>query len=155
MQLKLLLTCLLWVICCLIISGLSGWVSVSHIAGWYQTLNQPSFSPPSWVFGPVWTALYITIGIAGGLLWQKRRQDPLLFLGFSLQLAFNFLWSFIFFVAESIVWALVDILALWVSLLCLIVLLARKRKNIAWLLSPYFLWVSFAAILNYAIWHLN
>ena len=155
MKNKLFLTCLIWTVACLIISGLTGWISASHIAGWYQRLNQPFFCPPSWIFGPVWTTLYITIGVAGAQLWQKRKKHPLLFLFFSMQLTFNFLWSFIFFIGESLSWALVDILVLWISLLCVMILSAREQKNIAWLLTPYFLWVSFAAILNYAIWQLN
>lgn len=155
MKFKLFFTCLFWVVGCLIVSGFTGWVSASHITGWYQALNQPSFNPPSWVFAPVWTTLYITIGIAGGLLWQKRRKHPLLLFCFTLQLAFNFLWSFIFFVGQNISWALFDILALWISLLCLIIFSARKQKNIMWLLLPYFIWTSFAAILNYSIWQLN
>ncbi|MBP9726361.1 MAG: tryptophan-rich sensory protein [Gammaproteobacteria bacterium] len=155
MRTPLFLSCIVWVSICLVISGFSGWVSSSHISGWYQTLNQPSFSPPSWIFGPAWTLLYVTIGIAGGFLWQHRKKFSVLFSLFILQLAFNFAWSFIFFVGENISWALLDILGLWLSLACLIVIAMMKARNIAWLLLPYFFWVSFAAVLNYAVWLLN
>ena len=149
------LPCVIAVIVCLVISGFTGWFSSEHISGWYQALNQPSFNPPSWVFAPVWTVLYIMIGIAAGLLWQERKKFPLLFIFFMLQLVFNFAWSFIFFMGENISWALIDILALWFCLSVVVVLSFLRYKIIGWLLLPYLFWTSFAAILNYAIWWLN
>jgi tryptophan-rich sensory protein len=155
MRYSLLASCLVWALICLVISGISGWVSASHISGWYQTLAQPTFSPPKWLFAPVWTILYIAIGIAGGLLWQERKHHPVFFVLFMWQLMFNFSWSFIFFVGENIRWALVDILALWLSILFIVALSFMQKNRIGWLLLPYLLWVSFAAVLNYCIWRLN
>lgn len=148
-------TCLLWVGICLMVSGLTGWVSSSHINGWYQMLTQPPFSPPRWIFAPVWTVLYIIIGIVGGLLWISRKNYPALFIFYMLQLILNFSWSFIFFVGKNIGGALVDILALWISVVLVILLGIAHKNRVPWLLLPYLLWVSFAAILNYFIWQLN
>lgn len=155
MRYSLLSSCLIWVVICLMSSGLISWVSSSHISGWYQTLIQPSLSPPKWVFAPMWTALYVTIGIAGGLLWQDRKKYPGFFFLFILQLIFNFSWSFIFFMGENIRWAMVDIFVLWLSILFIIILGFAQKKIIGWLLLPYLLWVSFAMALNYYIWRLN
>jgi len=149
------IACGIGVIFCLVLSSFIGWLSASHIQGWYQTLNQPDFGPPSWVFGPVWTVLYIMIGIAGGLLWQQRQQYCWLWRLFLCQLFFNFAWSFCFFIGENIVLAQIDMLALWLSLLMCVVLSFRQNKGVAWLLLPYFLWVSFALSLNTALWYLN
>lgn len=148
-------TCLIWVVICLVVSGLTGWVSSTHIHGWYQTLAQPSFTPPSWLFAPVWTALYITIGIAGGMLWKNRKNHPALFLLFILQLILNFAWSFLFFVGENINFAFIDIIALWFSLSCVVALCFVQKNKMGWLLLPYWMWTSFAAVLNYFIWQLN
>ena len=151
----LLSSCLVWVFICLAISGLGAWVSTAHIDSWYMALHKPPFNPPAWLFGPVWTTLYIMIGIAGGFIWQKRKQQPTLFRLYCLQLVFNFAWSFIFFGAQSISTALIDIALLWVILLCLLITAFRNNKKSAYLLLPYFLWVSFASILNASLWYLN
>lgn len=146
---------LVWIASCLAISALIGWLSSSHITGWYQTVQKPWFNPPAWIFSPVWTALYITIGIAGGYLWHYRKQYTLLFIIFILQLFFNFAWSFFFFIGQSIGWAFIDIIALWLSLSLFIKLGFKQKPVLAWLLLPYLVWVSFAMILNSFIWHLN
>lgn len=155
MRLSLSPPCLIGVIFCLLVSGLTGWLSAEHVNGWYQTLHQPDFNPPSWVFAPVWTVLYVMIGITAGLLWIDRKKFPLLFSLFILQLMFNFSWSFIFFIAENISWALMDILALWLCLLVVVLRAFYIKKVVAWLLLPYLFWTSFAAILNFYLWQLN
>lgn len=143
-------------------------------SGWYAALARPAFSPPSWVFGPVWVTLYALMGIAAFLVWRRgeiaasprqqfleneggaSRNDRRTALGiFGVQLFLNALWSIIFFGLRSPGWALVDIVALWLAIVLTIVAFARLSKPAAWLLVPYILWVSFAMYLNYAIWALN
>lgn len=148
-------SCLAWVVICLVISGIAGWVTGDNIAGWYTPLQKPSFNPPSWIFGPVWTVLYIMIGIAGGLLWTMRDTHPAAFWVYVLQLVFNFAWSFIFFGAHQIGWAYVDILLLWVSIILTIVFAFNASKVAAMLLVPYLGWVTFACVLNFMLWRLN
>ena len=147
--------CLVGVILCLAIASLSGWISASSVGNWYQQLHQPSFTPPDWLFGPVWTVLYIMIGIAGGLLWQQRPAFPNALTIYVVQLLLNFSWSFIFFGAQKIGWAAVDIVLLWLSIAVTLWLAWRARRAAFWWLVPYFLWVSFATILNITLWGLN
>ena len=125
---------------------------------WYQQLEKPEWNPPGWVFGPVWTVLYVLMGIAFYLVWTSveaggKKRTAMVFWG--LQLFFNFLWSFLFFGQQLIGWALADIMLLWLLILLTIFAFARIHKLAAWLLVPYISWVSFAGILNYTIWQLN
>ncbi|MDF1654885.1 MAG: tryptophan-rich sensory protein [Coxiellaceae bacterium] len=152
---KLALSCLVWVVICLIISGLSGWASATHVNTWYITLHKPWYQPPAWIFGPMWTLLYIMIGISGGLLWHNRHTHPGAVKVYILQLAFNFAWSFIFFVGQAIGWALIDIAILWLTIGWTMIVSFRSSKSAAWLLIPYWLWVSFATLLNASLWFLN
>jgi len=121
------------------------------IPTWYASLNPTALTPPNWVFGPVWTLLYILMAIAAALVWQqgwgkeKARQGLILF-GF--QLILNVMWSLIFFGQHQILLAFIDIVALWIVILLNIIWFAKVSKAAAWLMAPYFLWVSFAAILN-------
>ncbi len=149
------LACFIWVVICLIISSLAGWVSATHVETWYTTIQKPWFNPPSWVFAPMWTLLYIMIGIAGGLLWNKRKNHPAAMNWYIVQLIFNFAWSFIFFAGHAIGWALIDIAVLWVAIACTVIASFRSSKGAAWLLIPYWLWVSFATLLNSYLWILN
>lgn len=149
------LACISGVIICLVISSLAGWITGHNINDWYVYLHKPTFNPPSWVFAPVWTVLYVMIGISGGFLWCHRKQFPLLFLLYLIQLFFNFLWSFVFFGMHQIGWAVVDIVLLWLSLLWALILAYSRVRGVFWLLLPYFLWVSFASFLNFCIWQLN
>jgi len=141
-----------------LVAASGAYFTVTGTGSWYQTLDKPSWNPPSWVFGPVWTTLYLLMGIAMFLVWRsdapnklKRRATIL----WGVQLFFNFLWSFLFFGREQIFGALLEIVALWVLILLTIFAFARVNKLAAWLLVPYISWVSFAAILNYTIWDLN
>lgn len=147
------------------------------IEGWYAELVKPALDPPDWVFGPVWTALYILMGAAAFLVWsqygrtpdaaEKRRIRIALEL-FVIQLCLNALWSVIFFGMQSPSWALAEMVVLWLAILATIIAFAKaappgslntrllKRGRIAaWLLVPYILWVTFAAYLNLSIWILN
>jgi len=130
----------------------------SSIPDWYAFLNKPSFNPPNWVFAPVWSALYSCMGIAMFLLWMKAGQDsrakPALWI-FFLQLALNSAWSIVFFGMRSPGGALAVIIALWFAIFLTIWKFSAISRPAAVLLTPYILWVSFAAILNLFIVILN
>lgn len=118
---------------------------------WYFTLNKPFFSPPNWVFGPVWTILYILMGISLYLVWIKREVPGI----FWIQLILNALWSMIFFGLKNPSAALIDIIALWIAIVLTIKAFSKINKLAANLLYPYLAWVSFASVLNLAIVLLN
>lgn len=145
------------VICTLV--GASGSVfTVVGTGSWYEQLTKPWFNPPSWLFGPVWTALYILMGVALYLIWMEGLEKPQVkaaILLFALQLLLNFLWSYMFFGLQSPLLALAEIAILWLVLLATIIAFFRIRRGAAYLLIPYILWVTFAAYLNYAIYILN
>jgi tryptophan-rich sensory protein len=125
---------------------------------WYPTLVKPAFTPPSWVFGPVWTTLYLLMGIAAFLVWQKGlrlRAVRVALAWFLVQLVLNALWSPVFFGLHRIGWALVVIVLLWAAIVVTIRHFACVSRVAALLLVPYLLWVSFATVLNAAIWWLN
>lgn len=139
------------------VGALSSFFTVTGEGSWYQTISKPSWNPPGWIFGPVWTTLYILMGIAFFLVWRspESKARKMAMLLFGIQLLFNFFWSFIFFDQQLIGLALVEIAVLWIFILLSIFAFARVNKTAAWLLVPYISWVSFAAILNYTIWKLN
>jgi translocator protein len=125
---------------------------------WYAGLEKPSWNPPSWVFGPVWTALYIMMGVAAWLVWDRygfrgpARTALILFL---VHLIFNAAWSALFFGAQAPGLAFAEILVLWAMIAALVVMFWRLRTLAGVLLLPYLAWVSFAAVLNYTLWRLN
>lgn len=132
--------------------------TASAIPTWYATLNKPSFNPPNWVFAPVWTTLFAMMGVAAFLVWKKGLSQPgvKLALGlFLLQLLFNFLWSVMFFGLHSPLAGLIDIAALWITLAITIWLFFKLSTVAGMLLLPYLAWVSFASVLNFALWRLN
>jgi tryptophan-rich sensory protein len=136
----------------------AGFFTVTGVGSWYQTINKPSWNPPGWVFGPVWTMLYIMMGVSLYLVWKSDINNHLkrTAIGlFAVQLILNFFWSFIFFDQQQPGWAFVEIIAMWVFILLTIFAFAKVNKTAAWLLVPYISWVSFATILNYTIWKLN
>jgi len=143
---------------------LAVWILVSLSAGfagsqfspgeWYQNLEKPSFNPPGWVFGPVWTILYIAMGIAAWLVWKERGFSPVLYI-FLGQLVLNALWSYLFFGANRPDLAFFEILLLWVLILLTMLLFWKVRTAAGILLLPYLLWVTFASVLNFALWRLN
>jgi benzodiazapine receptor len=142
----------------LLIGATSGFFTVTGVDSWYQTINKPSWNPPNWIFGPVWTTLYVMMGIALFLVWKEDISSELKKIAvtfFIVQLVLNFFWSFIFFNQQQPGWALVEIAVLWVFILLTIFAFAQVNKTAAWLLVPYISWVSFATILNYTIWQLN
>lgn len=143
---------------CLLAGVLGSVFTIPAIPTWYAALIKPSFAPPNWVFFPVWTALFILMGISLFLIWRMDMQDQLvkkaLFL-FASQLILNVLWSAAFFGLKSPLAGLIDISILWILILFTILNFMKLSRASGILLIPYLLWVSFAAILNFAIWRLN
>ena len=127
-------------------------------SNWYEALKKPFFTPPDWVFGPVWTILYLMMGIAAFLVWQKgvpKSHVRVALVCFMVQLVFNAAWSVIFFGFHSVGLALLEIIFLWLAILATIASFWRVDRVAAGLLLPYIGWVSFAVILNASIYFLN
>ena len=146
------------VLICLVAGLIGSFFTVGSIKTWYATIQKPSFNPPNWVFGPVWTALYVLMGLSAYLVWMNgwgRKEVRTALAVFGLQLVLNVLWSVIFFGAKELFYSFVEIVFLWLSIALTIILFYRISKNAALLLVPYLLWVSFAAFLNYSVWQLN
>lgn len=146
----------------IVVSQLAGIIgsifTTTEVNGWYTTIAKPSFNPPSWVFGPVWTTLFLLMGIAAYLVWKRGLENRAVKIAlgvFILQLVLNTFWSIIFFNFQSLGGALIEIGFLWIAILATIILFARISKTAAWLMVPYILWVSFAAFLNYTLYTLN
>jgi len=136
--------------------AIGSWATFENVRAWYPALNKPEWRPPNWLFAPVWTVLYVLMGVAIWRAWRAGGPAAArLVRGYFAQLAFNALWSVLFFGLKQPAWALADILLLWGLLLWLQVGLGRtdRRAGILWL--PYVLWVGFAAALNAAIVRLN
>jgi tryptophan-rich sensory protein len=139
----------------------SAMVTFPAVQGWYKTLAKPSFNPPDWVFGPVWTALYIMIAISGWMVWDKltgttwQRLKTRTMKTYFWQLTANFIWSFLFFGLHNPVMGFLDILILLGLIVLTIYRFAKVSRPAAYLLVPYLLWVSYATLLNYSIVNLN
>lgn len=135
----------------------SGALTAESITNWYAALDQPAFTPPNWVFGPVWTLLYAMMGVSLALVWREREASTATFgIGlFALQLALNFSWSLVFFGGRNPFGGLLVIVPLLVAILLTIVAFALVDRRAALLLVPYLLWATFATYLNYGIWRLN
>lgn len=141
-------------IICVVLGMLSGYLSQSGDSAWYLSLVKPSFNPPSYVFGPVWTVLYVFMGIVLGQIWRSREHNKLLLVIFMLQLACNILWSPLFFYFHRIDLALIDLCVLWVSVF-IIIILAFKNRLVLILFTAYLIWLSYALLLNSEIYRLN
>jgi len=144
------------IVMCELVGMIGAIFTVKAVTGWYMTLYKPSFTPPSWIFGPVWSLLYMMMGFALFIVWES----PAKFKGaayafFFIQLALNLLWSIIFFGTHSITGGLINIAALWLMILMTLAAFSQISSIAAWLLVPYILWVSYAAALNAAILRLN
>ena len=139
------------------IGAIAGIFTAKAVPEWYASLNKPSFSPPNWVFGPVWTALYILLGISLFLIWKldSGKERNLAIFVFLLQLLLNFGWSFIFFYFKMIGFALFEIILLWMSIVIMLFLFYKIKPMATYINIPYFLWVTFATILNSAYYFLN
>ena len=142
----------------LLVGGLSGIATARGVQDWYPTLAKPPFNPPDWVFGPVWTLLYVMMGVAAFLVWQRGWNDKAVRIAlvlFLVQLALNGLWSVLFFGMRSPGLAFAEIIVLWLSIAATAILFWRVLAAAGMLLLPYAAWVSFAAVLNGSIWILN
>lgn len=143
---------------CFVAGFIGSLANARSIPTWYATLNKPSFSPPNSVFAPVWTALYIMMAIAAFLVWRRGIQTPWVtqaLIAFGVQLVLNTLWSILFFGLRQPGWAFGEIVLLWIAILATIVIFSRIAPAAAWLMVPYILWVSFAAVLNFSLWRIN
>ena len=146
----------------LVVCQLAGFVgslfTTPAIPTWYSTLQKPTFNPPNWLFAPVWTVLFLLMGIALFLVWRKGLQTQgvgIALIAFTIQLALNILWSILFFGLRSPLAGFVEIAVLWIAILVTILTFWRVSHLAAGLLIPYIVWVSFAAVLNAYLWRLN
>jgi tryptophan-rich sensory protein len=137
------------------VAFLGSLVTTPSIGSWYATLNKPSFNPPNYLFGPVWTLLFTLMAISAYLVWNKRKKLTIELKIYGLQLGLNFLWSYLFFGLHRPELALFEIILLWIFIALTITRFYKVDKLAAYLLIPYVLWVSFAAFLNYTIVILN
>lgn len=146
-----------FIVICFAVAGIGSVFTAASIPDWYAGLRKPSFNPPNWIFGPVWTALYLAMAVAAWLVWRRvglsAAAAPLIV--FAIQLALNLLWSILFFGMHRIGLALVDIVALWCAIAATILMFWRVTPAAGWLLIPYLMWVSFASVLNFSIWRMN
>lgn len=144
---------------CLAVGYLSSNVTQSSIKTWYPTIEKPIFNPPSWVFAPVWTMLYIMMGIAAGMVWNKLESNKELvkkgLLFFTVQLLLNALWSYLFFGLNNILLAFLEIILLWLIMYETYNIFKQIDKKASYLLIPYLAWVGFATILTGTIYFLN
>ncbi|MEO8533955.1 MAG: TspO/MBR family protein [Flavobacterium sp.] len=144
---------------CLVVGYSASLVTRPSIETWYVTLTKPGFNPPNWIFMPVWTMLYIFMGVAAGLVWdqiKERNQEVKTALGFFLiQLTLNAVWSYLFFGLKNPMLALIEIAILELMIYETYLKFNKINKIAAYLLIPYMAWVAFAAILNASIWWLN
>ncbi|MBL9123749.1 MAG: tryptophan-rich sensory protein [Planctomycetaceae bacterium] len=146
-----------WIALCLAVAGMGGWLTMLGMPDWYDSLIKPTWNPPNWIFGPVWTALYVMMALAAWLIWRRHGWEgaPLPLAFFLVQLTLNLAWSGIFFALRSPGWGAVEIVALWVAILGTLVSFWPYHRLAAILLVPYLAWVSFASVLNVALWRLN
>lgn len=139
-------------------AGLLGSLAMNAAsATWYASLALPALTPPTWLFGPAWTFLYVLMGVAAFIVWRLRERSgtELALVLFVVQLVLNALWSVIFFGMQSALLGLIEIGLLWLAIVATIAAFAHVSKVAAWLLAPYLLWVTFAAYLTFEIWRLN
>lgn len=148
---------IVFLILCLGVGALGAMATTPEIAGWYSTLNKPTWNPPPSIFGPVWTTLYLMMALSAWLIWRKgglqKNRIPLA--AFAVQLILNLAWSWIFFSMHQIGGAFVEITVLWISILLTGILFHKNSKLASVLLLPYLCWVSFATYLNFTLWQLN
>lgn len=161
MTLKNIFKFLIAIIVCQLAGVIGAIFTVSAIPNWYADLIKPGLTPPNWIFGPVWTALYCLMGIAVFLVWQKRtaakqnKENKTALLLFGIQLALNASWPIIFFGLKNPGLAFGILIALWLSLVLTSLAFYKINRLAAWLLAPCILWISFAGYLNYSLWQLN
>jgi benzodiazapine receptor len=142
---------------CFAAASIGSLVTTPQIPGWYAELAKPTWNPPNWIFGPVWSCLYLMMAVAAWLVWRHAgfagARGPLTL--FAIQLALNSLWSVLFFGIQNPAAAAVEIILLWATILATLIAFWNRSKWAGGLLVPYLAWVSFAAVLNFTIWRLN
>ncbi len=146
------------IIICLSAGAIGSIFTISQVNSWYLTLNKPFFNPPSWVFSPVWTTLFILMGISLYIVWNKgieRRNVKKALYIFGIQLILNVSWSAVFFGMENLLGGLIVIILLWIAIFITIIRFKKISKPAAYLLIPYIAWVTFAGLLNLVIWIIN
>jgi len=130
----------------------------ASIPTWYQALQKPAFTPANWLFAPVWTMLFLLMGVSLYLIWREglaERQARIAVSIFGTQLVLNIFWSFLFFKLQSPIYGFVEIVILWLAILLTVIYFLRISRTASLLLLPYLFWVSFAAVLNFYIMKLN
>lgn len=143
---------------CELVGILGSAFTFSAIPNWYAYLNKPFFSPPNYLFGPVWTTLYALMGVSAYIIWQKASKNKKAKEAMNLfwiQLFLNFIWTPIFFGAKNLGLAFVVIVAMWIYIVKTIRAFSKLNKTASYLLYPYLAWVSFASLLNFSVWILN
>jgi tryptophan-rich sensory protein len=142
---------------CFTVALIGSWFTASVLDDWYARLRKPTWTPPNGIFGPVWSALYVSMAVAAWLVWRKRREVvftvPLAL--FMIQLALNLGWSVVFFGLRNPGAACIEIVLLWTAIVVTLMAFWRVTAAAGWLLVPYLGWVTFAVALNFAIWQLN
>jgi benzodiazapine receptor len=140
-------------------AGLIGSVfTTKAIPTWYAALQKPAFTPPNWLFAPAWGTLYLLMGISAFLVWRKGSENSQIkgaLVLFAIQLVLNALWSVVFFGLQSPLYGVIVIIALWIAILLTMLKFLKISAAAFWLLLPYLLWVTFAAVLNISVWILN
>lgn len=146
-----------FLIICFAAAAIGGIVTGPAIDGWYETLEKPSWQPPAWLFGPVWTVLYLLMAIAAWLVWRQAgaRAASVPLTLFATQLVLNVAWSWIFFGLQRPGWAVLELIVLWLAIAATALAYYRRSKLAAVLMLPYIAWVTFAGVLNFTIWRLN
>ena len=153
-----LLKIIISVVICLLAGAIGAAATKTSVNTWYLTINKPSFNPPNWVFSPVWTILFILMGVAAGIVWNRgfyHKWVKIALYHFGFQLLLNISWSLVFFGLNEILGALIVIIALFVLLLFTFKWFKVVNTTAAYLLIPYIIWVGFASVLNFCIWQLN
>lgn len=146
------------IVICQLAGIIGSFFTAGSVGSWYPTLNKPVFNPPSWVFGPVWIILYLLMGVSLYIVWNKgikSKQSKKAVAVFGIQLILNTLWSILFFGLQSPLFAFIEIIFLWAAILLSIIYFYRISKTASYMLIPYILWVSFAAVLNLSLFLLN
>jgi tryptophan-rich sensory protein len=156
---KRILSLLIFVVIVGMVEFTGSFFTIQPAINWYPELAKPFFSPPGWLFAPVWTVLYLLIALSGWLVWAKREEkknaaDSALTI-YAIQLFLNAAWSYLFFGLKSPAMGLIEIAVLWAAIAWNMASFHKISKPASYLLVPYILWVSFAAILNFAVWQLN
>jgi tryptophan-rich sensory protein len=146
-----------FIVICFAAAGIGSFVTNTSVNTWYAQLRKPDWTPPNWIFGPVWTTLYVLMAVSAWLVWRSTEwsvtRSALALFG--IQLALNTLWSLIFFGLREVRLAFVEIMLLWMMVVATVVSFLPLSRLAAWLLLPYLLWVGFASYLNFRIWQIN